>query len=160
MSPALFLSPQRQPVQGCLGRAGEEWHPADDPLLRAWRPLSAVSVCKSTRLPDPREREGGRCMLPSLGFPGGASGEEPTCQHRTHKRCQFDPWVGKIPWRRARQPIPVLLFRENHGQRSLANYSPEGHKDLDTTEASQNAHRHTWAHPLLQVTRCYIPWDP
>ena len=65
-----------------------------------------------------------------------SSGKEPACQGRRPKRCGFDPLVGKFPWRRARQPIPVLLFRENHGQRSLANYSPEGHKDLDTTEAT------------------------
>ena len=31
-----------------------------------------------------------------LGFPGGASGKEPTCQCRRCKRCGFDPWVGKI----------------------------------------------------------------
>ena len=37
----------------------------------------------------------------SWGFPGGASGKEPTCQCRRHKRYRFDPWVGKIPWRRA-----------------------------------------------------------
>ena len=30
------------------------------------------------------------------GFPGGTSGKEPTCQCRRHKRCGFDPWVGKI----------------------------------------------------------------
>ena len=30
------------------------------------------------------------------GFPGGASGKEPTCQYRRHKRREFDPWVGKI----------------------------------------------------------------
>ena len=35
------------------------------------------------------------------GFPGGASDKEPACQSRRHKRCGFDPWVGKIPWRRA-----------------------------------------------------------
>ena len=35
------------------------------------------------------------------GFPGGASGKEPTCQCRRHKRCRFDPWVEKIPRRRA-----------------------------------------------------------
>ena len=34
------------------------------------------------------------------GFPGGAYSKEPTCQCRKHKRCRFDPWVGKIPWRR------------------------------------------------------------
>ena len=30
-----------------------------------------------------------------MGFPGGTSGKEPTCQGRRHKRCKFDPWVGK-----------------------------------------------------------------
>ena len=45
----------------------------------------------------------------SWGFPGGASGKEPTCQCRRHKRCGFDPWVGKIPWRRDRLPTPVFL---------------------------------------------------
>ena len=33
-----------------------------------------------------------------IGFPGGASGKEPICQCRRHKRREFDPWVGKIPW--------------------------------------------------------------
>ena len=37
----------------------------------------------------------------ALGFPGGASGKEPTCQWRRPKRCGFNPWVRKIPWRRA-----------------------------------------------------------
>ena len=32
-----------------------------------------------------------------LGFPGGTSGKEPACQCRRHKRCRFDPWIGKIP---------------------------------------------------------------
>ena len=34
------------------------------------------------------------------GFPGGTRGKEPVCQCRRHKRHEFDPWVGKIPWRR------------------------------------------------------------
>jgi len=32
-----------------------------------------------------------------VGFPGGTSGKEPTCQCRRHERCEFDPSVGKIP---------------------------------------------------------------
>ena len=36
----------------------------------------------------------------SYCFPGGASGKEPTCQCRRRKRYRFNPWVGKIPWRR------------------------------------------------------------
>ena len=46
----------------------------------------------------------------------------------------FDPWVGKIPWGRAWQPTPVFLSGEPLGQRSLVGYSPQGHKELDTTE--------------------------
>ena len=46
----------------------------------------------------------------------------------------FDPWVGKIPWRRKWQSTPVLLPGKSHGQRSLVGYSPWGHKKLDTTE--------------------------
>ena len=48
-----------------------------------------------------------------LGFPGGTSGQEPACQCRRHKRDGFDPWVGKIPWRRAWQPIPAFLPGES-----------------------------------------------
>ena len=54
----------------------------------------------------PRERD----------FPGGSSGKDPTCQCRRHKRCRFDPQVGKIPWRREWQPTPVFLPGESHGQ--------------------------------------------
>ena len=52
------------------------------------------------------------------GFPGGSSGKEPTCQCRRCKRCRFNPWVRKIPWRRAWQPTPVFLPGESHGQRA------------------------------------------
>ena len=47
----------------------------------------------------------------------------PACE-----RPGFDPWVGKMPWRRAWQPTPVFLPGESHGQRSLAGSSPQGHK--------------------------------
>ena len=57
-------------------------------------------------------------------FPGGASGKEPTCQSRRHKRRGFNPWVGKVPWRRTWQPTAAFLPGEFHGQRSLAGYSP------------------------------------
>ena len=70
----------------------------------------------------------------ALGFPGGASGKESICQCRRHKRHRSDSWVGKIPWRRARQPTPVFLPRESHGQRSLVGYNPWGHKQSDVTE--------------------------
>ena len=49
-------------------------------------------------------------------------------------RPRFDPWVGKIPWRRKWQPTPVFVPGKSHGQRNLAGYSLWGHKELDTTE--------------------------
>ena len=62
------------------------------------------------------------CYVKPRGFPGGACGKKPACQCRRRKRCGFDPWVGKIPWRRAWQPTPVFLPGESHGQRSLVSY--------------------------------------
>ena len=75
------------------------------------------------------------------GFPGGTIGKEPACQCGRHKRHGLDPWVGKIPWRRAWQPTPVFLPEEFlHGQRRLMGYSPYGRKKLDMTEATKHAH--------------------
>ena len=50
------------------------------------------------------------------------------------KRCGFEPWVGKIPWRKKWQPTPVLLPGEFPGQRSLEGYRPWGSTESDTTE--------------------------
>ena len=47
--------------------------------------------------------------------------EQPQC--RRCKRWGFDPWVGKILWRREWQPIPVFLPGKFHGQRRLVGYS-------------------------------------
>ena len=54
------------------------------------------------------------------------SSKEYSCQCRRHRTHGFDPWVGKIPWRRKWQPTPVFLPRKFHGQRSLEGYSPWG----------------------------------
>ena len=58
------------------------------------------------------------------------------CQCRRLKRHRFNPWVRKIPWRRKWQPTPVFWPGESHGQRSLMDDSPWGHKELDTTEVT------------------------
>ena len=46
-----------------------------------------------------------------LGFPCGSAGKESSCNTR---RPGFDPWVGKIPWRRERLPSPIFWPREFH----------------------------------------------
>ena len=61
---------------------------------------------------------------------------KPPASAGDEKRCGFNPWVGKIPWRRAWRPTPVFLPGESHGGRSLAVYSPWGHKEWDTTDAT------------------------
>ena len=62
------------------------------------------------------------------------SGKESACQCRRFRRCGFNPWVGKIPWRRKWQPTPVFLPEKSHGQRSLASYSPWDLKESDMNE--------------------------
>ena len=44
------------------------------------------------------------------------SGKESACQRRRHLRLQFNPWVGKILWRRKWQPIPVFLSAKSHNR--------------------------------------------
>jgi len=50
------------------------------------------------------------------------------------RRCRFDSWVRKTPWRRKWQVTPVFLPGKSHGQRSLAGYSPQVCKESDMTE--------------------------
>ena len=50
------------------------------------------------------------------------------------RRPEFDPWVGRIPWRREWQPTSVFLPGEFHGQRGLVGYRPWGRKESATME--------------------------
>ena len=47
-------------------------------------------------------------------------------QYRRRKSCRFNPWIGKIPWRRTWQSTPVFLPGESHGQRNLVGYPVHG----------------------------------
>ena len=97
--------------------------------------------------------------LPSVfvgGFLSGSVSKESTCPCR---RCGFDPWVGKIPWRRAWQSTPVFLPGKFHGQRSLGNYSPWGHKELDMTELACTHMLSLWE-PIFQVVSAWEPLIP
>ena len=48
----------------------------------------------------------------------------------------FDPWVKKIPWRRAWQPTPVFLPGESPWTEEPVGYGPWGSKELDKTKAT------------------------
>ena len=90
-----------------------DFHQTESPCHDLYR-------CQNTRKWDPS------C------FPGG-SGKESSCQC---KRWRFNPWVGKIPWRRAWLLTPVFLPGKFHGQRSLVGYSPWDHRELDMAECT------------------------
>ena len=72
---------------------------------------------------------------------------------RKQRRCGFDPWVRKIPQITAWQPTPVFLPRESHRQRSLAGYSPQGCKESDMMETTQNAFMDTCR--SVALLECY-----
>ena len=82
-----------------------------------------LTLCSKTELSSSLTdlKFGARYQI-CLGFPGGTCGKGPTCQCRSYKRCGFDPWVGKIPWRKARQPTPydvteaILLMTLSNAQ--------------------------------------------
>ena len=69
------------------------------------------------------------------GFPGSSDGKESACKAGDLGSI---PGLGRFPWRRVWQPTPVFLPGEFHGKRSLAGYSPWGHKKLDRTEATEH----------------------
>ena len=91
------------------------------------------------------------CLRP--GLPRRRGGKESTCQCRRHRRHGFDPWVGKILWRRKWQPTLVFLPGKFHGQQSLAGYNPWGCKESDMT-GWLSTHTHTCAHMHTLTHMC------
>ena len=95
-----------------------------DPVLETPQAKQQMSISRQAaqRLPEPTA---------TFGLPSWLSWERICSQCR---RPGFNPWTGKIPWRRKRLATPVSLPGESHGQRSLVGYSPWGRKELDTTQ--------------------------
>ena len=112
------------------------WYSVGPGLVTVHLPTDVALISLPNHLCPPDPVMGVHVWLSSSCSPSGFSGKEPTGQYRRHKRCQFDPWVGKIPWRRVWQLTPVFLPGESRGQRSLAGYGPWGSKESDTTEAT------------------------
>ena len=129
--------------------------------------LSSVLCGRGVRVGGRSKREG-ICIyiyiyiLPNQGWNPGlphykpilyclSHQEESYCQCRRLRRCRFDPWVGKIPWRRKWQPTPVFLPGE---WRSQVDCSPWGLKESDTTEHTHTHNTHTHTHTHTHVWVC------
>ena len=111
-------------IRHCVGIASVLKFP-----VQAFQSMTGLKSCLTTySLCDLRQV--------TWGFPGGSVKKNSTCPCTRCQRCDSEKnsWVGKIPWRRKWQPPPVFLPGKFPGQRSLAGYSPWGHKELDTTE--------------------------
>ena len=62
---------------------------------------------------------------------------------------RFNPWDGKIPWRRKWQPTAVFFPEKSRGQRSLGDGSPLGHKRVGYDLVTNNNSPDIWIHPGL-----------
>ena len=138
--------PTRLPVPGILQARTLEWVAIS--FYKSWKWKVKVKLLSCVWLSEPMD-----CSLPGSSIHGilqarvlewGAIAfsmnptkasvyKESVCQCRRHKRCGFNPWVGKIPWVGNGNPFQYSCL-ENHGQRSLMGYSPWGRKELDMTE--------------------------
>ena len=88
-----------------------------------------------------------------IGLPRWLSGKESACQCRRYRRCGFDPWVGKSPWRRKWQPIPVFLpgkipWTEEPGRLQSIGPQRVGHGWAD---ACVRARAHTHTHSVSEL---------
>ena len=66
---------------------------------------------------------------------------------------------GRSPWRRKWQPAAVSLPGESHGQRSLAGYSPQGHKELEALNEAEHAQLVQWSRiplPMLETQEMWL----
>ena len=95
--------------------------------------------------------------LVALRHVGWLSKQRICLECRRHRRHGFDPWVGKIPWRRKWQSTLVFLPGKSYGERSLVGYSPWGHKESDMTEQLSTDMHAMWELSSLTRDRTCIP---
>ena len=97
-------------------------------------------------------------FISSKGFSRGSVVKNPPANAGDYKRCWFDPWVGKISWRRKWRPTLVFLPGKSHGWRSLMGYSSWGHRESGTEGLNTHSripsppHRHLPLGGTLVVT--------
>ena len=140
-SPPSTAAPRTEPAGDLLPRSDRIAFPAEgeallvqdgdgapppSPRRRAGRESPAGSLPWSSSHEDVGAWPSTMTCFSAAGRPRWISGERTRLQRRRHRRRGFDPCVGKIPWRRAWRPPPVLPPGESHGQRSLVGLQPTG----------------------------------
>ena len=96
----------------------------------------------------------------SWGFPGGSvvknlpdnAGDADSIRKLSVVIIQSGSYsVRKLSWRRQWQPTSVFLPGKSHGERSLVDYSPWGHRELDMTERLSIHFLHLSKHPFSSI---------
>ena len=75
-------------------------------------------------------------MLILTGSPGATSGKEPACQCRRLRDRGLIPEWGRSPGGEHGNPLQYSCLKNPKERKSLVGYSPQGHKELDTTEVT------------------------
>ena len=98
-----------------------------------------------------------------MGFPGGTSGKEYTCQCRRHKKRGFDPWVQKIPWGGNGNPPQysfhtVMRFSRQEYWSGLPLSSPVDHilSELSILIRPSWVALHSMAHSFIELDKAVV----
>ena len=114
--------------------------------------LSAVVLVVSLKLSCPIYKMGTPCLpfraiLRINYINEWCSGKESICQCRRYKRCMFDPWVRKIPWRRNLEET-----QEGWNVRILSGNEIEGSGGLQSMGSQRGTTQHTHIHIIGRWT--------
>ena len=90
-----------------------------------------------------------------LDFPGVTSGKEPTCQCRRHKRCRYDPWVGKIPLEERMATQSSILVQKILWTEELGRLQSIGSQ----SETTQHQHLNLHLHSLPSIVDIGKKWE-
>ena len=118
-------------------------------IMLSW--IQLRSRCKESSQPSSYSLKSRTYIFKEL--PWWLNGKETPCKCRSHG---FDPWVGKISWKRKWQPTPVFLPGKSQGRRSLVGYCPWGRKESDTTERLHYRYNLCIAHFTLTISFMYL----
>ena len=93
-------------------------------------------------------------------FPGGPSDKEATYQCRRHKSHGFDPWIGKIPWKRAKQPTAYSCLEnpmDRGAWRATVHGVTQSRTQSNLARAHTHAHAHTHTHTHTHTVLVLVP---
>ena len=123
----------------------QEWLNSVHQALTSPSPLCAPEIT------DVKEMRPSMDCCPTA-FPGGTSGKEPACQCSRPKRHGFNPWVRKIPWKRAWHPTPVFLPGESPWTGEPGRLQPMGVSKSQTwlSNVAHSTHA-VWLHARPQT---------